>query len=181
MKLIVGLGNPLKKYNSTRHNVGFWLLDNILEKAEWKEKFSALYYEAIINNEKTLFIKPQTYMNLSGNAVIKFVNYFNININDILVIQDDIDMKFGKIKIKKSSSFGGHNGILSIINNLNSDDFYRLKIGVGNDHEIDAKDFVLDNFSNSEKKLLQKDLEKYKDIIDLFIKDDIESAMNKYN
>jgi PTH1 family peptidyl-tRNA hydrolase len=181
MKLIVGLGNPLKKYHNTRHNIGFWILDNIFPNIDWKEKFSSLYFETTFNDEKIIFIKPQTYMNASGEAVQKFCNYYGINSEEILVIQDDIDMVFGKIKIKSHSSSGGHNGIKSIIDLTHSEDFYRLKIGINNDQKKDAKDFVLSKFTKEEIYFLNSNIPVYKDIIDLFIKNDILNAMNKYN
>ena len=181
MKLIVGLGNPEKKYKNTRHNAGFLVLDNILGEVNWKEKFSALYYEENKGTDKVIYIKPQTYMNMSGEAVIKFVNYYGINNEDILVIQDDIDMDFGKIRIKNSSSYGGHNGILSIITNLNTEDFHRLKIGIKNENKNDTKDFVLSSFSKDELNILKEQKSVFIDIVDLFIKGDILSAMNKYN
>ena len=156
MKLIVGLGNPGKDYKDTRHNVGFLVLDHYLNTDDWKEKFKALYYETRINGEKVLFVKPLTYMNLSGDAVIQFVNYFDIDLNDILVIHDDLDLTFGSYKLKKNSSAGGHNGIKSIINNLGSDNFARLKIGISHDKSIDTKDYVLGNFSKSEKDKLME-------------------------
>ena len=181
MKLIVGLGNPGKDYKDTRHNVGFLVLDHYLNTDDWKEKFKALYHETRINGEKVLFVKPLTYMNLSGDAVIQFVNYFDIDLNDILVIHDDLDLTFGSYKLKKNSSAGGHNGIKSIINNLGSDNFARLKIGISHDKSIDTKDYVLGNFSKSEKDKLmemQKDFDK---IIESFIIDGIERTMNIYN
>ena len=99
MKLIIGLGNPGKDYQNTRHNVGFLILDNYLGNVDWKEKFNALYFEKRINNEKVIFVKPLTFMNLSGNAVVKYVNYYNVNIDDILVIQDDLDLPFSTYKL----------------------------------------------------------------------------------
>ena len=104
MKLIVGLGNPGKDYKNTRHNVGFFVIDNYLNTNDWKEKFNALYHETRINGEKVLFIKPLTFMNLSGDAVVKFVDYYNVNIDSILVIHDDLDLQFSTYKLKKNSS-----------------------------------------------------------------------------
>ena len=130
MKIIVGLGNPGSSYNDTRHNVGFIVLDNYLGDVKWKKKFNAEYYEEIINGEKVLFVKPLTYMNLSGDAVVQFVNYYDIDLSDILVVHDDLDLKFGTYKLKTNSCDGGHYGIKSIINRLNSKDFARLKIGI---------------------------------------------------
>ena len=123
MKLIVGLGNPDKEYENTRHNIGFRYLDNYIKTYNQtinKSKFNALYQELIVNNEKILLIKPQTYMNLSGESVRKFVEYYKIDLKDILIIQDDLDMPLGKIKVKYSGSCGGHNGIRNISLNLKS-------------------------------------------------------------
>lgn len=181
MKLIVGLGNPEKKHNMTRHNIGFWILDKVLGEVNWKEKFSSLYYEDLIAGEKVIYLKPQTYMNLSGESVVQFCNYFNISVEDVLIIHDDIDMEFGNIKIKKTSSSGGHNGVLSIINLMHSENFYRLKIGINNNKKHNTKVFVLKKFSIKEQKALNNNLNKFSDIIDLFIKNDILIAMNKYN
>ena len=181
MKLIVGLGNPGKDYKNTRHNVGFLVLDNYLNTSDWKEKFNALYHEEKINGEKVLFVKPLTYMNLSGDAVVKFVNYFDLSTDDIFVIHDDLDLTFGTYKLKKNSSAGGHNGIKSIINRLSSDAFARLKIGISNDKRVDTKDYVLGNFSKTEIEIfndLQGDFNK---IIESFISKGIDVTMNIYN
>ena len=181
MKLIVGLGNPGKDYKDTRHNVGFIVLDNYLKTDDWKEKFNALYHENRINGEKVIFVKPLTYMNLSGDAVVQFVNYYDIELDDILIIHDDLDLNFGTYKLKKNSSAGGHNGIKSIINRLGSEDFARLKIGISHDKSIDTKDYVLGTFSKLEKDKfaeMQKDFAK---IIESFIIDGIERTMNIYN
>ena len=132
MKLIVGLGNPGKSYENTRHNIGFMIIDHFANTTNWKNKWSALYTEIIINNEKVLLIKPQTFMNLSGNALIEFANFYKINLEDILVIQDDLDLEVGKYRLKINSSSGGHNGIKSIIERLGSNSFARLKIGISN-------------------------------------------------
>lgn len=178
MKLIIGLGNPEKKYNNTRHNVGFKIIDNYVESNCFKEKFNGLYCEKIINSEKTIFLKPLTYMNNSGISIIKFVNYYNININDILVIQDDIDLPIGTIRFKKNSSSGGHNGIKSIITNLKTKDFARLKIGVANDYKKDAIDFVLGDFSKNENEIINGKMDKIKKVIDDFINNGYDIAKN---
>lgn len=181
MKMIVGLGNPGKDYQNTRHNVGFLVLDNYLNTSDWKEKFNALYHEERINGEKVIFVKPLTFMNLSGDAVVKYVNYFDVNIDDILVIHDDLDLPFSTYKLKKNSSAGGHNGIKSIINRLGSQEFARLKVGVSHDRSIDTKDYVLGNFSKKEKEqieVMQKDFNK---IIESFVNDGIDRTMNIYN
>lgn len=181
MKLIIGLGNPGKDYQNTRHNVGFLILDNYLGNVDWKEKFNALYFEKRINNEKVIFVKPLTFMNLSGNAVVKYVNYYNVNIDDILVIQDDLDLSFSTYKLKKNSSAGGHNGIKSIINCLGSQDFLRLKIGVSNNKSIDTKDYVLGRFSKEEKDKLDSLQKTFNEIIESFVIVGISKTMNIYN
>lgn len=181
MKLIVGLGNPGKEYESTRHNVGFWLLDNYLGNVAWQEKFKANYFKITKNGEVIYFIKPLTYMNESGSAVKEFVKYFQINIEDILVIQDDLDEQIGDYKLKKNSSAGGHNGIKSIINALGSDAFLRLKIGINNEYRTNTIDFVLGKFSFKDQELLNNNLPVLKKIIDSFIDNGIERTMNIYN
>lgn len=181
MKLIIGLGNPGKDYKNTRHNVGFIVLDNYLNINDWKEKFNALYHECRINGEKVIFVKPLTFMNLSGDAVVKFVNYYDVNIDDILVIHDDLDLPFLTYKLKKNSSAGGHNGVKSIINRLSSDAFARLKIGVSHDRSIDTKDYVLGNFSKVETDRFNEMQKDFNNIIESFIRDGIEKTMNVYN
>ena len=181
MKLIVGLGNPGKDYKNTRHNVGFLVLDNYLNTSDWKEKFNALFHETRINGEKVIFIKPLTFMNLSGDAVVKYVNYYDVDVDDILVIHDDLDLPFSSYKLKKNSSAGGHNGIKSIISRLSSDAFARLKVGVSHDRSIDTKDYVLGNFSKSEMDKFNEMQKDFNKIIESFVIDGIEKTMNIYN
>lgn len=181
MKMIVGLGNPGCDYNKTRHNIGFMIIDSYLKNADWKEKFMGLYCEKIIQGEKIIFLKPQTYMNLSGNSVSKFVNFFKINSNDILVIHDDLDLPFGKIRLKKSASSGGHNGIKSIIDSLGTDNFNRFKFGISSVEKNQTKDYVLGNFSKEEQKYIDDHVDHFKGIIDDYIKKGIEEVMNLYN
>lgn len=181
MKLIVGLGNPGKEYERTRHNVGFMCVDNYVDNSIWKEKFNALYSESVIDGEKVLFVKPLTYMNLSGQSVKGFVDYFKVEMSDILVIQDDLDLPVGQIKLKVNSSAGGHNGIKSIINELNSDNFARLKVGIANNKNYDIKDYVLGRFTEEEDKLIKVAVSLSKEIISYFLKNGIEKSMNKYN
>ncbi|MEG0794236.1 MAG: aminoacyl-tRNA hydrolase [Bacilli bacterium] len=181
MKLIVGLGNPLKKYDNTRHNVGFKTLDAYLGNVNYQEKFNALYLKKEVNNEQVIFIKPLTYMNLSGNAVSAFVNYFNIDIKDILIIQDDLDEVIGTYKLKTNSSHGGHNGIKSIIEHLGTKDFARLKVGINNGQVNDVIDFVLNKFSKDELNIIESEINIFKEIIDSFISYGIDKTMNAYN
>jgi len=174
MKLILGLGNIGDKYVLTRHNVGFMVLDYIcqVEKEEFRydKKLECFLFSKVNGGEKVFFVKPTTYVNLSGNALVKIINYYKIDIKDILVIQDDVSLDFLKIRIKNDSSDGGHNGIKSIINHLGSKKFMRIKIGVGMDERVALENFVLSKFNNEEIKSLNSIMEKIKKIIDMFIK-----------
>lgn len=180
MKLIVGLGNPEKKYDYTRHNIGFYIIDNYLKDDVFKNKFDALYLEKTINNEKVIFVKPLTYMNNSGFAVLKFVEYYNVLLKDVLIIHDDLDLPVGCIKFKFNSSSGGHNGIKSIINQLGSQEFFRMKIGINNNNNnTNTINFVLGKFSKDDLSLI--DLNKCNNAINDFILNDYNYVMNKYN
>lgn len=181
MKLIIGLGNPGREYESTRHNIGFMVLDNYLGNVTWQQKFNAQYTTSIINNEKVYFIKPQTYMNLSGNSILEFVNFFKIEIEDVLVIHDDLDLPIGKFRIKTNSSHGGHNGVKSIIERLGTNSFARLKIGISHNLDYDTKDYVLGHFTNEEKDILTNLYPTLTKIINSFINNNIEKVMNDYN
>ena len=181
MKLIVGLGNPDKEYDKTRHNVGFMVIDNYLGSVNWSNKFNALYCEKVINGEKIIFVKPLTYMNNSGNAVGEFVRYFNIDMKDILVIQDDLDLNVGDYKLKCHSSSGGHNGIKSIISSLGNQDFPRLKVGIGSVKKDQVIDYVLGKFSKVELETLNSEFITFGKIIDSFINVGIDKTMNVYN
>ena len=181
MKLIIGLGNPGKEYKNTRHNVGFMVLDYILGNVNWKTKFNGLYYENNVNGEKVIYVKPTTYMNLSGNCVREFVNFYKIDKKDILVIHDDLDLPFLKFRLKYKSSSGGHNGIKSMISCLGTDEIPRLKIGIDNSKNIDTKDYVLGNISKKDMEEFNKLCKTYSDIVSLFISKDIETCMMAYN
>lgn len=181
MKLVVGLGNPEKKYDNTRHNIGFWVLEKFLSNEKWQKKFQGLYCQKVINSQTVIFLKPLTYMNLSGLAVKEYVNYFNIALDDILIIHDDLDLPIGSYRLKKNSSSGGHNGIKSIIKELNSMNFSRLKVGIQNDNIVDTIDFVLGKFSNKEIALLEEIYPTIEKILECFINNGIEKKMNMYN
>lgn len=180
MKLIIGLGNPGKKYEDTKHNMGFLAIDHFLqiEKTNYKNKFKGLYYEKNFDNEKVIFLKPQKFMNLSGEVIRDYLNYFKININDILIIYDDISYDFGKVKLKPKGSAGGHNGIKNIINNLGSSDFKRLKIGISSP-DRNLKSYVLAKVQSMDE--LEKVLSTTDKIIEDFIYMDFVNLMNKYN
>ena len=184
MYLIVGLGNPGKEYENTRHNMGFHFLDCFAKENNIeinKEKFHGLYGEGRIDNEKVILLKPQQYMNLSGEAVKKFVDYFEIDLDHLLIIHDDLDLPLGTFRLRKQGSSGGHNGLKDIARLLNTEAYKRLKLGISNNKAIDTKDYVLSTFSKEEQ---QEIAELEKTIIQLltdFLKDDFETLMSKYN
>ena len=182
MKLIVGLGNPGLEYHNTRHNVGFMLLDYITNYAKFKlnKKFNAMEYETTVDNEKVIFIKPLSYMNLSGEVVEKYVNFYKVKLDDILVIQDDLDMAIGKYKLTFNHGDGGHNGIKNIILNLNSRLFLRLKIGISRPN-IETKDYVLGKFNKGEIQSLEKTFSELESLIVDYIHMNRDLLMGKYN
>lgn len=182
MKLIVGLGNPGKEYEFTRHNVGFMIVDSYANKnnLNFKSKFNGLYAEFNKDNEKIFLLKPQTFMNLSGDSILEFKNYFNINFNDILIIYDDVNFEVGKFKLKKNGSSGGHNGINDIIEKLKTQEIKRLKIGISK-NKFKLKDYVLSKFTAEELKKINNIFEITNNIIDDFVTIDFEKLMSKYN
>ena len=184
MKLIVGLGNPGKEYENTRHNVGFMVIDKFLQAhniTNEKSKFSGIYYETNINNEKYILLKPQKYMNLSGEVVRDFLNFYKIDIEDLLVISDDLDMECGKIKLKLTGSCGGHNGLRNIEQHINTKDYKRLKIGIANNKNMDTKDYVLGTLSSSEKKIYDELFHDLCFVIDDYFSLPFGDLMSKYN
>ena len=182
MKLVVGLGNPGKEYENTRHNVGYMFLDYTLENHSFKmnKKFKAMECELNINGENVIFIKPLTFMNLSGESVIKYVNFYKIKPDDVLVIQDDLDMPIGKYKLLFNRGDGGHNGIKNISLNLNSRAFLRLKIGISKAN-IDTKDYVLSSFTNDEIKKLKDSFFKLDNFIFDYLNLSRDALIGKYN
>ena len=183
MKLIVGLGNPGDEYKNTRHNVGFMVLDSWMNYHNYKfdkTKFNGEYSIIKYNNEDVIILKPLSFMNLSGTVVLSFVNYFKIDIDDILVIYDDKDIELGSVKLKKNGSCGGHNGIRNIIDNLKTDKFKRLKVGLSKNN-TDMVSFVLGKFSNVEKCKLDNILKETNNILDDYFTLTFDNLMNKYN
>lgn len=182
--IIVGLGNPGKDYEQTRHNIGYMFLDKVAEANNVKFKldkaFEAFVGELIINGQKHLLVKPTTFMNSSGNAVYKIMNYYNLDLSDLIVIHDDMDLVVGETRIRKSGGSGGHNGIKSIISCVDSQEFKRIRIGIGHP-ENDTIDFVLGKFNKEESKLVQDVMDKAPNIIDDLIINGIDYIMNHYN
>ncbi len=180
MKLIVGLGNPGKEYEYTRHNVGFMSIDHYLGNVSYKKKNNALYFEKNINEEKVIFVKPLTFMNESGVAVKYFLDYFKVPIEDLLIIYDDMDFDIGSFKIRKSGSSGGHNGIKSIIKYVDTDNFKRVRIGISRS-TYNSIDYVLGKFSKNDLEKLEFVFNVIDNVINDFIKLDFDKLMNKYN
>ena len=184
MKVVIGLGNPGKKYEKTRHNIGFIAIDNLRKKmnvSDEREKFQALVSEKNIDGEKVIFLKPQTFMNLSGNSVIEIVNFYKLDPKkDIIVIYDDMDLSFGDIRIREKGSSGGHNGIKSIISHI-GEEFIRIKCGIGA-KEKDAVEHVLGEFNQTEQKDLDEILEKINNcVIEMLSVQNLDRIMQKYN
>ncbi len=185
MKLIIGLGNPDKEYQNTRHNVGFDFLDSYLsyKKIEdsWSKKFDGLYLQTSIGREKVFFLKPQTYMNLSGTSVRKIMDYYNIPIEDILVVSDDMDLLLGNFKLRANGSCAGHNGLRNIEDNIGSSEYKRLKIGISKDSSLSGKDYVLGKFSKSERETLDNLFHDLCSVLDDYFQLPFGDLMSKYN
>lgn len=184
IKLIVGLGNPGKEYENTRHNMGFKVLDNINERLgaiKWKERDGGLYFDCHLDMCKVIFLKPQKYINLSGDVLIKFVSFFDIKTENIIVISDDLDLPIGSIKIKEKGSSGGHNGLKNIETRLGTSEYKRIKLGISNNKSIDTKDYVLGKFSNEEKKMVNEAIDKAATATLECISHPFNEIMSKYN
>ena len=184
--IVVGLGNPGLKYANTRHNAGFMAMDYISEKLGVKvdrSKFQALVGEATVAGKRVLLMKPQTFMNNSGEAVKQAAAFYKIPPERIIVVFDDISLPCGKLRIRRKGSAGGHNGIKSIIYHLNSDNFPRVKLGVGEKPhpDYDLADWVLSNFKKDEIPALREAAEKACDAVELIAKGDTDRAMSSFN
>lgn len=178
-------GNPGAKYAETRHNAGFMVIDKIAEKYEIKiekENFSGLIGKGEINGEKVILVKPQTYMNLSGECVIQLLNFYKINPTNLIVVYDDIDIPIGKIKIRAKGSAGTHNGMRNIINMIKSEDFPRIRVGTDKPSEgIDLADYVLMKLTKDEKEKIDEAVSIAAEATVEIIKNGCEKAMNMYN
>ena len=184
MYLVVGLGNPGKEYEGTRHNIGFEAIDYLSDKYNIelnREKFKGVFGEGFIQGKKVILLKPTTYMNLSGEAVRAVMDYYKIAIEDILIVYDDLSLELGRIRFRANGSDGGHNGIKSVIQHLGTKDVARLKIGIGPQPNIPSEVFVLQNFSKEELDNLKGALTKAKEGIGYYFKEGMAAAQNKYN
>jgi len=180
MKLVVGLGNPGKEYENTRHNVGFSFLDYYLGDVSFKERDNAYFFEKDINGEKVIFLKPLTFMNESGRAVRRFVDYYKIDLDDVLIVYDDMDFDVGFFKVKKSGSAAGHNGIKSIISYLGTENFKRVRIGISRS-KYDKVNYVLGKFSKDDLDKLNGVFQIVSKVVEDFVVLDFEKLMSKYN
>ena len=186
MYIIVGLGNPKKEYDNTRHNIGFDVIDalaNANRIGMTEKKHKAIIGKGIVGGQKVLLVKPQTYMNLSGESVRELVDYYKIDeTSELIVISDDISLGVGQLRIRKKGSAGGHNGLKNIILHLGHDVFQRVKMGVGEKPKnYDLADYVLGHFSKEERKIMDDSVLDACRAIEMMINDDTDGAMNLYN
>ena len=185
MYLIVGLGNPESEYAHTRHNMGFDTINELAKNNNiniTKTKFKALYETGIIQNEKVILLKPQTYMNLSGESVKEVAEFYNLKPEEIIVIYDDIDIEKGKIKLRKKGGPGSHNGMKSVVQELSTTDFIRIRVGIGQpEFKSDMINYVIGKVPEEEQKILQQGTKKAAEAIEEILKNGIDIAMNKFN
>ena len=184
MYIIVGLGNPGRRYEHTKHNIGFITLDFLAERHNIKInkiKHKALIGEGIICGQKTVLVKPQTYMNLSGNSVREVVSYYKPQMENLIVVYDDIDIPKGNIRIRKRGSAGTHNGMRSVIYDLQDDGFPRVRIGIGGERRMRLADYVTSGFHKEEKKQMEGSVIRAAEALECILSSGIDKAMNEYN
>lgn len=187
VKMIVGLGNPGSKYNDTKHNIGFIAVDRIVKKLDVNftedKNFKAEIGSDFINGEKIYFIKPTTFMNNSGIAVKALLTYYNISIKDMIIIYDDLDMEVGKIRFRQKGSAGGHNGIKSIIAHLGTQEFDRIKVGIGRPNgRMTVINHVLGKFDKNDEIMISNTLDKVDNAVNYYLQtNDFQKTMQKYN
>lgn len=184
MYVIAGLGNPGKKYEQTRHNMGFITIDRLAEKHDIKTdrlKFKALVGEGRIAGQKVVLVKPQTYMNLSGQSLREVMNFYKLEPKQLIVIYDDIDIELGALRIRKFGSAGTHNGMRSVVSELKSDCFPRVRIGIGGQKKGELVDFVIGGFSKEEVPVLEETVDTAVCALECMVEQGIDLAMNRYN
>ena len=185
MRIIIGLGNPEPEYSRTRHNMGFDVINILAEKNNIdlsRTKYNAIYGTGIINGEKVILIKPQTFMNNSGESAVEFAKFYKEEINNILVVYDDMDTEIGTIRVRAKGGAGSHNGMKSIVSELNSEDFPRIRVGIGRPKsEYDRIDYVIGQIPEEEYIELQKGEKIAVEATEYWIENGIDNTMNKYN
>jgi len=184
MKLLVGLGNPGKEYEKTRHNIGFMVLDSVVEKLnidEWKTKMNSKTIDYINKDEKIIFIKPQKFINLSGEVIKEYMDYYKIKPKDILIIHDDLDLKLGRIKLVQSGSSAGHNGLKNIEKELQTKEYKRIKVGIGKSKFQNVINHVLGKINRDEEQTIKQTIDIVTKIVIEYFEKDFEFLMNKYN
>lgn len=186
MYIIAGLGNPGSKYENTRHNIGWLALDELAREqgvSVDRMKFHALTAQCVLAGEKVLLMKPTTYMNNSGEAIEEARNFYKIPTHNVIVLSDDINLPPGKLRIRRKGSAGGHNGLKSIIQCMGTDDFPRVRLGIGSKThpDMDLADYVLGKFPKSEQKAIEEALKNAADAAELIVAGDVTGAMNRYN
>lgn len=185
MKVIIGLGNPGEKYKDTRHNVGFMVIDELLKRHSIKldkQKFNAYYAIEFIRGEKVMFVKPYTFMNLSGDAVRPLIEYYNVKVDEIVVVYDDLDLPTDKIRLRQKGGHGGHNGIRSLIDQLGTKDFNRIRVGIGRPtNAMAVVDYVLRSFTKEQKNDIEISILAAADACDDWLESEFLEVMNKFN
>lgn len=185
MKIVAGLGNPGSKYEKTRHNVGFLVIDRLAERhgiSVSRLKWKALVGEGRIGSEKVVLVKPQIFMNNSGESLVQIMQFYRPEIDDLILVVDDIDIEFGTVRVRPKGSAGSHNGLKSIVRLLGEDGFPRVKIAVGKKPTyMDLADFVLSGFTTEEKKVIEKELDWATEAVECIVNGDLDLAMNEYN
>lgn len=185
MYLIVGLGNPGKEYENTRHNMGFKVLNKLSKKYNipiTKSKFNGKYGTGIIENEKVILLEPQTYMNLSGEAIKPMLDFYKVDYSNLLVIYDDIDVEPGKVKIRTKGGPGTHNGMKSVVKEIGTEEFPRIRVGIGRPiHKDDEINYVIGAIPEEDLKRLDEGIEKAQKAVEEILRNGVDSAMNKYN
>ena len=184
MKIIVGLGNPGREYDGTRHNAGFDVIDVLAQKCcvtVKKNKYGAFVGEGVVYDTKVLLVKPQQYMNLSGQAVATVVGFYKLRSEDVIVVTDDMALEPGRIRLRGKGSAGGHNGLSDIISKLGTNEFSRVRIGIGKDPVIPTKSYVLGRPSGEDRKLIKEACDRASESVLCWVRDGIDTAMNKFN
>ena len=185
MKLIIGLGNPGNKYENTRHNAGFMAIDSFAKKYNASfsldTKLQGMISSINIAGNKAILLKPMTYMNLSGESVYKVMNYYKIDVEDIMVICDDLDSRLGRVRLRAKGSAGGHNGIKNIIENIKTSEFKRVRVGISKDKDRNVIDYVLGKFNEEDKVIIDERIEIISCLIEDFVRYDFNKLMSIYN